>query len=105
MAGEIEGGTLQSLDPTEVTVVDIRSRPAYDQGHLPESECIPFPELPDRITELDGAEHVVTVCPHGEASVKAARLISAYDGLADDARVDSLAGGLEAWDGNLVTED
>jgi hypothetical protein len=43
--------------------------------------------------------HVVTVCPHGEASVRAARLIGAYEGF--DGRVESLACGLEGWTGPL----
>lgn len=38
------------------------------------SENVPFLKPADRINELDGAERVVTVCPHGEASVQAARL-------------------------------
>ncbi len=45
-------------------------------------------------------ERVVTVCPHGKASVQAARLIGSYEGTTD-ARVESMAGGLEAWEGNL----
>lgn len=107
MVGEIDGDTLQRLRETDdpPRIVDVRTRAAYEEGHLPGSECIPFPDLPDRITRLDGADHVVTVCPHGDASVKAARLIAAYDGLAADATVESLAGGLAAWDGELVTPD
>jgi len=45
----------------------------------------------------------VTVCPHGEASVQAARLVGSYRGV--DGPVESLAGGLEAWDGPLERED
>ena len=37
--------------------------------------------------------------PRGQASVQAARLVGAYEGV--DGPVESLAGGLEAWDGPL----
>ena len=78
-------------------VVDIRDRRAFDRGHIPGSECIPFPELTTRITELEGAERVVTVCPHGISSRQAAQLIGSYAGT-QDARVESLHGGIEAWE-------
>jgi rhodanese-related sulfurtransferase len=79
-------------------VVDIRSKPAFDRGHIPGSENVPFNELPDRIASLEGADRIVTVCPHGQASQQAARLIKSYEGTAD-ALVESMVGGLEAWDG------
>ncbi|MFB6102061.1 MAG: rhodanese-like domain-containing protein [Haloplanus sp.] len=81
-------------------IVDIRSPDAFARGHIPGSENVPFNDLPDRIDEFSDADHIVTVCPHGKASVQAARLISSYEGTAD-ARVESMAGGLEAWSGDL----
>jgi rhodanese-related sulfurtransferase len=75
-------------------VVDIRSPDAFARGHIPGSENLPFGELPDRVEQLDGADRVVTVCPHGKASLQAARLVAAYEGVD---RAESLAGGLEAW--------
>jgi rhodanese-related sulfurtransferase len=83
-------------------IVDIRSPAAFARGHIPGSENVPFGELPSRIEEFVDADHVVTVCPHGESSVQAARLIASYEGTAD-ARVESMAGGLKAWPGELET--
>ncbi|WP_050032627.1 rhodanese-like domain-containing protein [Halorubrum halophilum] len=85
-------------------IVDIRDRRAFDRGHIPGSECVPFPELTTRVAELEGAERIVTVCPHGVASRQAAQLIGSYAGT-QDARVESLRGGIEAWErdaGELV---
>ncbi|PSP97027.1 rhodanese-like domain-containing protein [Halobacteriales archaeon QS_4_70_19] len=79
----------------DVRIVDIRSADAYRRGHLPGSENVPFRELTGRIEELAGADHVVTVCPHGEASVQAARLIASYEGF--DGRVESMADGVTGW--------
>ncbi|MFB6107921.1 MAG: rhodanese-like domain-containing protein [Haloplanus sp.] len=93
---------LESDDPPRV--VDIRSPGAFGRGHIPGSENVPFGDLPDRIESFAGADRIVTVCPHGKASVQAARLIKSYDGTAD-ARVESMTGGLEAWSGDLVADD
>lgn len=106
MDGEIDVDELVELldRGDDVRIVDIRDRRAFDRGHLPESESIPLPELTTRVTELEGADRIVTVCPHGIASRQAARLIGSYSGTAD-ARVESLHGGIEAWersDGALI---
>jgi rhodanese-related sulfurtransferase len=88
----------------EVRIVDIRPPAAFRTGHIPGSENVPMNQLPDRAEELDGADTVVTVCPHGEASLQAARLLGAYEGLSD-AEIYSLAGGLTAWDRELEAAD
>ncbi|PSP70115.1 rhodanese-like domain-containing protein [Halobacteriales archaeon QS_5_68_33] len=109
MDGEISPDELRTLlDETgaenpDLRVVDIRNPGAFARGYIPGSENIPAPELTDRVEELDGVDRVVTVCPHGEASVQAARLVGSYRGV--DGPVESLAGGLEAWDGPLERED
>lgn len=99
MDGEIDVRELAELLETDgdVRVVDIRDERAFRRGHVPGSECIPFPELTTRVAELDGADRVVTVCPHGIASRQAAELVGSYAGSAD-ARVESLRGGIEAWE-------
>ncbi|TKX59350.1 rhodanese-like domain-containing protein [Halorubrum sp. SS7] len=103
MDGEIDPEELSALlderdgSPDEsLRIVDIRDQRAFDRGHLPDSECIPFPELTSRIAELEGADRIVTVCPHGVASQQAAQLIGSYEGT-QDARVESLRGGIEGW--------
>ncbi len=104
MDGEIDPETLQETldDDTDRRIVDIRNPASFRRGHIPDSENVPFEELPDRVASLAGADHVVTVCPHGKASVQAARLIGSFEGTTD-ATVESLAGGLEAWDGPIQT--
>jgi rhodanese-related sulfurtransferase len=102
MDGEISPPELATLlardgDDVELRIVDIRSERAFDRGHLPESESIPFPQLTTRVDELTGADRIVTVCPHGISSRQAAQLIASYQGTTD-ARVESLHGGVEAWE-------
>jgi rhodanese-related sulfurtransferase len=106
MDGEIDPDELMALlddrdtgsgdSDADLRIVDIRDRRAFDRGHLPGSESIPFPELTTRIAELEGTSRIVTVCPHGIASQQAARLIGSYAGT-ETAQVESLRGGIEAW--------
>ena len=105
MDGEISTDEVRDLLERGSTprIVDIRSPAAFARSHIPGSENIPFGELPERIESLSGADHIVTVCPHGKASVQAARLIASFEGTAD-ARVESMAGGLEAWEGSIDSE-
>ncbi len=101
MDGEITPAELEAaLDGEGPLVVDIRRPDAYRQGHIPESLNIPLPDLATDVSRVADADHVVTVCPHGKASRKAARLIAAYEGF--EGRVESLDGGLTAWDGALA---
>lgn len=106
MDEEITPDELHELlaDGAEVEVVDIRPEAHFRQGHIPGSRNVPFAQLPRRVEELDGAETVVTVCPLGKSSIQAARLVRSYEGIPDDARVASLAGGLEEWEYELESD-
>lgn len=102
MDAEISAEEVQELLDGEnpPIVVDIRQPAAFERGHIPGSRNIPFGQLPNRVAELGDADRIVAVCPHGKASVQAARLISSFEGTAD-ARVESLAGGIDDWPGEL----
>lgn len=105
MDGEISPSAVAELRDSDEPprIVDIRNPAAFGRDHIPDSVNIPFEELPDRVAELTDADRIVTVCPHGQASVQAARLIGSYEGTAD-CRVESMEGGLTAWDGPLATQ-
>ncbi len=80
MDGEIDTDELRSkLDEEAVRVVDIRSPGAFERGHIPGSENVPFPSLVDEVERFEGDDEVVTVCPKGKSSVQAARLIASYE--------------------------
>jgi rhodanese-related sulfurtransferase len=106
MDGELSTDELAVLldEGAEVRIVDIRSPAAFRRGHIPGSVNVPFPELTTRAEELADADHIVTVCPHGESSVQAARLLQSYEGTGD-ARIESLAGGLTDWGGDLEASE
>ncbi|WP_254521486.1 rhodanese-like domain-containing protein [Natrinema caseinilyticum] len=98
MDGEISTDEVKELleDDADVRIVDIRDERAFEHSHIPGSENIPFHELTGRVEELEDADRIVTVCPHGKASVQAAQLIGSYEGTAD-AHVESMDGGLEKY--------
>lgn len=106
MSDEITPNELDTLLDTDepVRIVDIRSSAAFERGHIPESENIPFEELPRRVESLADADHLVTVCPHGKASLQAVSLLQSSAAVGD-ARVESLEGGLDAWHGDFETTE
>ncbi|WP_396611553.1 rhodanese-like domain-containing protein [Haloferax sp. S1W] len=92
---------LDSDDPP--LVVDVSTPPEFDLQHIPGSLNVPLSDLYSTLDRLSEADHIVTVCPRGEASLQAVRLLSAYEGT-NDARIESMAGGLDAWDGPLESD-
>ncbi|MFP8952736.1 rhodanese-like domain-containing protein [Natrialbaceae archaeon A-arb3/5] len=98
MDGEISPEAVHDLveADADVRIVDIRDKKHFEHSHIPGSENVPFHELTARVDEFEDAERIVTVCPHGKASVQAAQLIGSYEGSAD-ATVESMAGGLEEY--------
>lgn len=102
---EIAPTELQELlgSGEEVRIVDIRSPAQFERGAIPESENVPFGELPGRIEAFADADRVVTVCPHGKASLRAMRLIESHEAI-EETEVRSLAGGLDAWSQDYALE-
>lgn len=86
-------------------IVDIRPKPLFRGGHLPGAVNLPLNDLPTMIDEIEWNEDVVVVCPIGESSRQAARLIESYEGLSNDQRVFNLTGGYREWDGDLKEID
>lgn len=91
----------ERLEEDPPQVVDVRTPRAFWQGHLPGAVNLPLPRLPDRVESVAFEEEVVCVCPKGESSLRAARLLEAYEGVAEDATVYNLDAGLRAWDGPI----
>jgi rhodanese-related sulfurtransferase len=103
MDGEISAAELeQALDDDPPLIVDIRSPDAFAREHIPGSVNVPLAGLSSEIERVADEDHVVTVCPHGKASVRAARLVGSFGEF--DGRVESLADGLTGWDGPVESE-
>lgn len=93
----------EKLSESDVQIVDIRNRAAFARGHIPGAINLPLQELPQRVDDIDWGREVVFVCPIGQSSVQAARLLRSFEGVDDDVRVASMAGGYDQWDSELET--
>lgn len=82
---------LASADPP--MLVDVRDPPEWDIAHLPTATLIPRAELPNRVSELTRARHVVVYCRSGQRSSQASRLLLDLG----FQNVRNLKGGLLAW--------
>jgi hydroxyacylglutathione hydrolase len=75
------------------TVLDVRNRSEWEEGHVPGARLVPLPELPARLEELRGAGPIAVHCQGGSRSAVAASLLRSA-GFADVSNVD---GGFAAW--------
>jgi len=82
----------------DLLVLDCRTRGEYEAGHLDGATCFPLQEASVRIGELDArrASPVVVYCQSGRRSGVLVR----YLGTRGFSNARSLAGGLEACDGD-----
>jgi rhodanese-related sulfurtransferase len=74
------------------TVVDVRERSEYVDGHVPGAVLIPMGQLPNRVTELEPGSRVYLVCASGNRSAAMTDLLSrrGFDAY-------SVAGGTSGW--------
>jgi len=77
-----------------ITVVDVRSRASYDQGHVPNAIHLPGGELAERHAELAGLPNLVVYC-WGPACNGATRAALALSRLGYP--VKEMIGGFEYW--------
>ena len=88
-------------DGDAVQVIDVRLERAFRQGHVPGAENVPITRFARAVDEVEWGEEIVLICPHGESSLQAARMLEAYEGVSDDARIANLSGGYADWEYEL----
>jgi hydroxyacylglutathione hydrolase len=76
-----------------VTVLDVRNRSEWDEGHIPGALHVPLPELTSRLDELRDAGPIAVHCQGGSRSAVAASVLAAA-GLHDVTNVED---GYAAW--------
>lgn len=92
----------ERLDRDEdLQVVDIRPERSFQQGHIPGAVNIPFDQFASEIDSQEWGDEVVVVCPMGESSLQAARLLDSYEGVDEDATIANMEGGYREWDHEL----
>jgi hydroxyacylglutathione hydrolase len=88
------------LPQNGITVVDVRGRSEYAEGHIVGARHIPLGYLPDRLGELPREGTVVTQCASGYRSQIAASLLQARG----FENIITLNEGVERWSELLPTE-
>jgi hydroxyacylglutathione hydrolase len=89
----IPAAELSRLSRNGTTVLDVRNRSEWDEGHVPGARLVPLPELAARIGELRGLGPIAVHCQGGSRSAVAASVLRA-SGFTDVTNVD---GGYGAW--------
>lgn len=100
----VDAGEAASLLNTEgVIVLDVRTQEEYDGGHLPGAVCLPAETLTDGDLSvlLPDKQAPLVICSRtGHRSAQAAQVLTEL-GYTD---VTDLAGGILAWEGEVVTD-
>jgi rhodanese-related sulfurtransferase len=86
---------LARVDAGEVVVIDVRTAPEYEAGHIPGTMSVPLDELPDRIDELPADREIVAYC-RGSYCVLSAEAVALLRNNGRSAR--RLDGGLPQWE-------
>jgi phage shock protein E len=75
--GLVDGATAQQLQQRGVTVLDVRTAPEFEGGHVPGALNIPFDQVAARSAELGAKEKpVLLYCRSGRRSgIAAAELV------------------------------
>jgi len=90
---------IDTTDPDDFSLVDVRQPGEYKQGHLPGAKLIPLDDLPDRLEELDPSKTTLVYCAAGVRSRAGAAILTR----AGFSEVYSMEGGIRSWKG-LVAE-
>lgn len=104
MVAEISPERLQDrlADEDAPQLIDIRPPSAFARGHLPGARNVPMAELTGSVDEIEFGDEIVVACQIGQSSRQAVKLLSSFEGTGD-ADLWSLAGGVDAWEGDLET--
>lgn len=49
----------------DFTLIDLRNKEQYDEGHIPGALSIPYPELPSRLEGFNKGEKIILYCKSG----------------------------------------
>ena len=101
----ISGAELQGMiaNNQQTVVLDVRSVPEFNDGHIDGSVNMPINPMADFLTAISGLDRnatIVVVCGVGARSRQAADVL-VTQGFTN---VYNLTGGLAAWDGGLVRD-
>jgi adenylyltransferase/sulfurtransferase len=83
----------RKLERGHLFLLDVREPEEYQICAIPGATLIPLKQLPERLTEIDGAAEIVAYCRTGKRSAQAVELLHK----AGYTSAKNLAGGIHAW--------
>ncbi|MBO8157051.1 MAG: rhodanese-like domain-containing protein [Bacillaceae bacterium] len=83
----------EMIDEENIQVIDVRTKPEYDEGHIPGAVLIPLQELESRLNELDKGTPYIIVCRSGNRSQQASEIL-VENGFA---KIYNTSGGMNQW--------
>jgi rhodanese-related sulfurtransferase len=88
------------IDENKVTILDVRTQPEFDSGHIAGASVLPVQELASRLDELNKNTTYLLVCHSGNRSTQAQTILKD----AGFKKTYNLIGGVSAWPYGLVTK-
>ena len=76
-----------------IMLLDVRTKPEYDAGHIPGCILIPLSELESRLDELDKDKTIIVYCRSGRRSRTASQILVEHG----FTKVYNVVGGILAW--------
>jgi rhodanese-related sulfurtransferase len=93
--GNVDVGEARDLivEKADLVILDVRTTPEFDSGHLEGAINIPVEELSQRLSELNQKDELLVYCRTGNRSTTAVRILreNGYD------RIYHMDGGIAAW--------
>jgi rhodanese-related sulfurtransferase/rubrerythrin len=91
---------IDTKNPDEYSIVDVRQPGEFRQGHVPGAKLIPLDDLPEHLEELDPSKPTLVYCAAGVRSRAGASILTR----AGFAEAYSMEGGIRAWKGLIAEE-
>jgi rhodanese-related sulfurtransferase len=95
---DIGAAELLSLQGSGASIVDVRTPPEFEAGHIASAINVPVDQVQQVSADWDKNQPVVVYCATGARSAEAATYLAG----AGFTRVYDLTGGLVSWTGELV---
>ncbi len=96
----VEWADIAHLDAERTGLLDVRTQPEWDLGHIPGAVHIPDTELRDRLSELSPEKEWIVYCAIGRRGYGAERILKQHG-----YRVKNLSGGYDIWAAATETQD
>ncbi|MBS3149327.1 rhodanese-like domain-containing protein [Candidatus Woesearchaeota archaeon] len=83
----------------DLFLLDVRTKEEYEEDNISNTILIPIKVLDTKLNEIPKNKLIITICAHGNRSLRAAQFLNAHG-----YKALSLEGGMEAWNNLIINE-